>query len=250
MKQCVLTCSMGKRLIGKGLAAHPDVLAAAREHTLVVVAGTTNGYVAEELLTALDLGEGFTRKGFRRGLVVPPSFDAASVAAKLEGDVIIRRGRRIEGKTIFDVVEDLAEGDMILKGANLFDSLSGQAAVYIGHPQAGTIGAALPVVVGRRVRLVVPVGLEKRVTADVMDLAERLNVPGVEGPRLMPLPGSVYTELDAITQLTGAEAELIAAGGVYGAEGAVWVGLDGDAEQIDQAVQLVASVATEPPCEA
>ena len=40
--------------------------------TLVIIAGTTNGYVAEEILASLGQGEGFTRKGFRRGTTVAP----------------------------------------------------------------------------------------------------------------------------------------------------------------------------------
>jgi len=52
MKQFVLTSSMGKRLIAKAVAIHPSVVKAMKKGTVVVVAGTTNGYVADELLTA------------------------------------------------------------------------------------------------------------------------------------------------------------------------------------------------------
>ena len=50
MKQFILTSSMGKRLIGRALAAHPDVRGVLKRGTLVIVAGTTNGYAAEEIL--------------------------------------------------------------------------------------------------------------------------------------------------------------------------------------------------------
>ena len=46
----------------------------------------------------------------------------------------------IQGKTIFDVADELAAGDVILKGGNAFDT-RGQAAVHIGHPKGGTIMA-------------------------------------------------------------------------------------------------------------
>lgn len=45
-------------------------------------------------------------------------------------------------------------------------------------------------------------------------MAIRLNAPGANGPRLLPVTGEVFTELDAIKLLTGAEPELVAAGGV------------------------------------
>ena len=44
---------MGKRLIGKGMAIHPQVKDVLQKGTLVVIAGTTNGYVAEEILGSL-----------------------------------------------------------------------------------------------------------------------------------------------------------------------------------------------------
>ena len=50
MKQFCVTVSMAKRLIGKGMAALPDIQAVLQEGTLVILGGTTNGYVAEEIL--------------------------------------------------------------------------------------------------------------------------------------------------------------------------------------------------------
>ena len=108
--------------------------------------------------------------------------------------------------------------------------------------------AAVSAVIGRRVRLIVPVGLEKRVLEDVSVLAQRCNAPGGQGPRLFPMPGQIFTELDAIQLLTDAEACLLASGGVYGAEGAAWLGITGTEEQIKAAAALLKSVSDEPPC--
>jgi hypothetical protein len=245
MKQFCVTTSAGKRLIGKAMAAHPDIRAVLTKGTLVIVAGTTNGYVAEEVLTSLGQAQGFSRLGFRRGITVAPGAKAAD--ADLEGDVILVDGLWQKGKTIQDVTDDLKEGDIILKGANAFDT-RGQPAVQIGHPKGGTVLAALPAVIGRRVRLIVPIGLEKRVLEDVTVLAQRCNAPGTDGPRLLPLPGEVFTELDAIRSLTGAQACLLAAGGIYGAEGSLWLGVSGTEEQVSAAAELIRSVAHEPPC--
>ncbi|MCJ7548383.1 MAG: hypothetical protein MUQ30_01725, partial [Anaerolineae bacterium] len=76
-----------------------------------------------------------------------------------------------------------------------------------------------------------------------------VNAADASGPRLYPIPGDVFTELDAIELLTGAEARLIAAGGIYGAEGSAWVGVSGSVEQEEAAAALVRSVRGEPPCE-
>ena len=179
-------------------------------------------------------------------MVAPPGFDASKVPGEFPGDVVLADGVWLKGKTIFDVVDDLTAGDVVLKGANALDVRRGHAAVCIEHSQAGTIGAALQAVAGRRVRLIVPVGLEKRVSANVMDLAAELNSPGSEGPRMLPLPGQTFTELDAVALLTGAVAKLLAAGGVYGAEGSVRIGVKGDAARLAAAERLIASLAGEP----
>jgi hypothetical protein len=236
MKQFVVTTAMGKRLIGKGMAAHPAVERVLEKGRLAIIAGTTNGYVAEEVLERLGQREGFTRAGFRRGITVAPGRKAAS--ADFPGDVIIVDGRWQRGLSIVEVAE-----------ANAFDA-RGKAAVQIGNPRGGTILDAMPAVIGQRARLIVPVGLEKRVLEDVHDLAQRCNAPGAEGPRLYVLPGEIFTELDAIRLLTGAEPFLLAAGGVHGAEGAAWLGIDGDDEQVEAAAALIRSVSREPPCEA
>ena len=250
MKQFIVTTAMGKRLIGKAMVEHPAVMRAAKEGTLVIVAGTTNGYVAQEVLAALDQAEEFSPKGFRRGLVVPMHSKDTDSVAEFPGDVVIREGKWLKGKTIFDVVEDLKAGDVVLKGANAANFTRGDSAVYIGHPQAGTIGAAISAVIGRRVQLIVPVGLEKRVFDEISDLVSAINDPETEGPRMMQLPGTVFSELDAITLLTGCDAYLLAGGGVYGAEGCVWLGVDGEQEELAEAATLLKELADEPACRA
>jgi len=237
---------MAKRLIGKGMTALPDIQAVLKTGTLVILGGTTNGYVAEEILTSIGQAEGFSRVGFRRGMTVAPG--AKPIQADLEGDVIIRDGEYVRGQTIYDVVDDLKAGDIIVKGANAFDPMN-KPAVLIGHPKGGTILAAMTAVIGRRVRLIMPVGLEKRVMEDLDELAAWTNDPDATGPRLFVAPGEVFTELEAIQVLTGAEATLLAAGGVYGAEGADWLGVRGTAEQEEAAAALIRSVRDEPPTE-
>lgn len=245
MKQLCVTPAMAKRLIGRGIASRADIKRVLTEGTLVIIAGTTNGYVAEEILTSLGQAEGFSRHGFRRGMHVPPGFDVAEVP--FPGDVVIREGTWQQGKTIADVAQQLQEGDIVLKGANALDPRD-QAAVQIGSPDGGTMLAALHAIIGRRVQLLVPVGLEKRVLEDVDVLVERVNAPGTEGPRLFHMPGRIFTELDAIQLLTGAQACLIAAGGIHGAEGSVWLGITGTDKQVSAATILIESLADEPPC--
>lgn len=249
MKQFLLTPAAGKRLIGQALAAHPDIKGALESRTVAIIAGTTNGYVAEEILKSINQEREFSRKRFFRGVVLPPGAPVNQDGRYTDetgfpGDVIISEGVWQNGKTIFDMVDTLQEGDIIMKGANAINLDLKQAAIYIGHPQAGTIGASLPAVVGRRVRLILPVGLEKRVTSDLNRLAVRLNQPGLTGPGLLPVPGEVFTEVEAIKLLTGATAQLVASGGVGGAEGSLWLAIDGPGAKA--AEKVLKEVSSEP----
>jgi len=251
MKQILFTPSAGKRLIAKALAQNPIVLTALKKGTLVIVAGTTNGYVAEEILKILKI-EGFLRANFFRGLTLPPCGSVTSEGrladeSKFPGDVVITNGEWQKGKTIVDVVDDLKEGDVILKGANALNIEKKQAAVLIGHPKAGTISFIMQAVAGRRTKLIVPVGLEKRVNNDLYSLSEKLNSPEASGYRMSLVPGQVFTEIEAIKQLSGANAELVAAGGICGAEGSYLLAVTGTDAQENYAEKLWKSVASEPP---
>jgi len=252
VRQFALTPAAGKRLIAKALAVHPHIHDVLKSGTLVIVAGTTNGYAAEEILAARGGAEDFSRRRFFRGITLPPSRPTTGAGrlpdeSEFPGDVVLEKGVWRKGKTIFDVVDGLQEGDVILKGANAVDLSARRAAILIGHPKAGTIGAAIQAAAGRRVRLILPVGLEKRIPGNLDGLAVLLNSPGASGARLFPVPGGlVFTELDAIALLTGADAELAAAGGVGGAEGSVWLAVCGSRDQLDKAEESIRSVASEP----
>lgn len=250
MKQFLITPAAGKRLIAKAMANYAPVKEALKSGTVVIIAGTTNGYVAEEILSNLGQLDGFSRRRFFRGIVLPPS-QPRKENGRLQdesgfpGDVVIVNGKWKQGLTIFDAVDDLKEGDIIFKGANALELSKKKAAIYIGHPQAGTIGASIPAVVGRRVRLIIPVGLEKRVNTDLDKLALEINTPGTGGPRLLPLLGEVFTEIESISSLTGAEAEMVAAGGVAGAEGSIWLAVKGNSQEVEAAQKLITSVSKE-----
>ncbi len=250
MKQFVVTSSAGKRLIAKALASNPAILGVLKKGTLVIIAGTTNGYVAEEVLRSIGVKD-FSRKHFFRGVTLPPGKAVTSEGrladeSRFPGDAVITNGVWQKGKTINDVADSLKEGDVILKGANAIDLQRKQAAVLIGHPKAGTIALTMQAVAGRRVKLIIPVGLEKRVNGDLYALAEKLNSPGASGYRLLPFPGQLFTEIEAIKQLTGADAEIAAAGGVCGAEGSCLLVINGTEEQEKRARELLEAVASEP----
>jgi hypothetical protein len=247
----MLTTAAGKRLIGKALAAHPEIQKVLKKGTLIIIAGTTNSFVAEEIFPLIGETSVLNRRGFFRGVTLPPSYKMSETGrlpdeSKFIGDIVIQNGVWLKGKTIDDVARDLREGDVILKGANALDLTQKRAAILIGSPTGGTALLSLQAVIGHRVRLIIPVGLEKRIFGDLDDLARKLNSPGIKGHRLLPIPGEVFTEIEALSVLTGATAELFASGGVCGAEGTVWLAISGSAEQENAAEKILKSIENEP----
>jgi hypothetical protein len=246
MRQYLITPSCGKRLIGKGIANRPDILQTIEDNILVIIAGTTNGYVVEEILKKLSFNTNFSRRGFYRGITKPPGKN--TVRHDFKGDIIFKKGEVILGKTIFDVIEELDKEDIILKGANSFD-INNKAAILIGDSKAGTIGVGIQAVYGRKSRLILPIGLEKRIYGNIDDVARLVNSPVMQGLRLMPVLGEVYTEIEALSTLTGVEAFMFSAGGIYGAEGAIWLGVKGNSNQLRKANFVIRECEKEDLCE-
>ncbi len=251
MFQTIITPAAGKRLIAEAICSEKNYRNALKNNTVVIIAGTTNGYLAEETLEFLGNKEEFSRKRFFRGITISPGVKTTDRGrlpdeSSFPGDVVIEKGKWLKGKTIFDVIDDLKEGDIICKGANCINQPSGKAGLLIGHTKGGTIVAALQAVVGRRVRLIIPAGLEKRIDEDIDNAAFFLNKPGASGPRLLPVNGELVTELEAVKMLSGAEARLVSAGGVCGAEGSVWLAVSGGEKQEKAAKEIISKISNEP----
>ncbi len=236
-----LTVSESKRLIAKGVAQADFVRRALAEGTLAVGSGTTNGYVIEELT-----GERFDKKDFVTGNTKPSRYDGPKLGYS-HPDLVIRKGERLNLKAL-EALAEMGPGDVFMKGVNAINYERNQAAVLVGHPTGGNVGAAIGTVISRRIRYLHPVGLEKCVNADLSQVAARLNRDAAgKGPTLCLIPGDIFTEIEALRVLAGVEAVHIASGGVGGAEGAVWLSLFGDAGQIGTAQEIVKAIRGEPP---
>jgi hypothetical protein len=250
-KQFLITIPAGKRLIAKAVTALEQIKRALETNTIAIVAGTTNAYIAEELLGIIGKKGDFSRNHFFRGVTTAPGKSIKPGGESfLNSDIVIEKGSWQKGKTIFDAAPELGSGDIILKGANAVNALRTQAGILIGNPTLGTSNSILQAVIGKRAELILPIGLEKRVPGDINQIAAMLNHPGASGLRMLPVNGTIITELEAIELLTGATAELIASGGICGAEGGYWLAVSGTKEQLKTVSGLYDLIANEPPfCE-
>jgi len=236
-----LTVSESKRLVGKGVAQADFVRRAMDEGTLAIGSGSTNGYVVEEIT-----GEKIDKKTFVTGRTMPYGYSGPKLSYT-HPDLVIRKGERLNIKAA-EALPDMGPGDVYAKGVNAINYERNQAAVLIGHPTGGGVGRALGTILARRIRYLHPVGLEKSVPIDLDEISERLNRdPSGKGPTLWVVPGDIFTEIEALRVLSGVEAIPAGAGGIGGAEGAVWLAMFGSGEQLDKAQEIIESVRGEPP---
>jgi hypothetical protein len=176
--------------------------------------------------------------------------------------IVLVKGKSVD-LSLGDAAKKLKEGDVVIKGANALDYKNKLAAVNILDPSGGTTGITMPFIVARKAHLVIPVGLEKLVAGDLVDLTlktreplETLHPPAGQSkapfpgdvlPAMWLLTGEIVTELEAINILTGATAFQNSAGGISGAEGAVWLTFRGTRDQVKKALELANSIQGEPP---
>ncbi len=241
-KSFVLTVSESKRLIAKGVARCPEVLEARKSGIVAVAKGTTNGYIVEELT-----GRSIRKSDYCTSVTTPKGVSAGTTGEL--PDLVLRGGERWEGVAATEAVAEMKAGDVFIKGANAINYDLGQVGIIVGHPAGGTIGAAIGSVVGRRATLLTPAGLEKNVPGDLHATYARLTGVGANGsgPTLWPVPGTIFTEIEALEVLCSVEAQPIAAGGIAGAEGGVWLSVWGTKEQVDSVEALLGSIQGEPP---
>jgi hypothetical protein len=240
-----LTVAEAKRLIAKGIAADPRVQDAMEHGMVAVCKGSTNAYVAEELLGgAIEMGK------YVLGRTVPTGEKAAQ--NPFEGAIpefIFRDGKVVEGLTLAQAVREMSAGDVVIKGANALDYASRTAGVLIGHPEGGTVGSILGCVYGKGLELIIPIGLEKQIATPAV-LRDEIISPAMAAafgiPRMWPLQGSVFTELEACLTLGADDAFQYAAGGVCGAEGASWILVSGSEDSVQELEEVVDEVRGEP----
>ena len=93
-------------------------------------------------------------------------------------------------------------------------------------------------------------GLEKEVAFDIEEVARYIGESGdgeAKVTSLFPIRGIIFTEIEALRTLSGVEAVQAGAGGIAGAEGGVWLLLQGTEQQVKQALEVVEAVQGEPP---
>jgi len=239
-----LTVAEGKRLIAKAVAALPEVRSALSSGLIVVCKGSTNAYIVEELT-----GRTIDKATYLTGNT-QPARGARPLTKERIPELVLRDGTPVEGLTAVEAAAELKRGDVLMKGANALSPDRRMAGVLVGDPTGGTVGKTAGHVIGKGVAQLIPVGLEKTVAGNLWETAARVNCAIATAghiPRMWVSQGRIITEVEALSILTGACATPMAAGGINGAEGAVWLLIEGSEEQVARALTVADGVYGEPP---
>ena len=240
-----LTPSESKRLIAKGVTNLEEVQRALTHGTIIITLGTTNAYVAEEILNALPGSEREIDKQRYAAGVITSEGTCIVPKADREKEVLITDGK-ISNEDVEKAIEVLSPEDVFIKGANALDATK-TAGILMAHAAGGTIGAALGTVMARGVNFIIPIGIEKTIPYSITEAAKRVGkgrfYKSMGKPvGLMPVHGTVITEVDAL-KILGADAAFpIAAGGVSGGEGCVVICAEGSTAKMDELMAIITQI--------
>lgn len=238
-----LTVSESKRLIAKGIAANKDVKDRLENGIVIITLGTTNTYLAEELV-----GLSAPRGSFVTGRIFPSSKEDFARGMKRQSEIVLMKGKPAD-ISYADALARMNAKDIVFKGANMVNYAKRQAAVCVGAPDGGTVAKLRKYTDEGKGRWIVPVGLEKETTQDLFEIQKITNGDIQRGKgtvRLNVTQGNIYTEIEAMKEFADVDVHVTAKGGVDGAEGGVSLLICGTKAEVEKAENIVKQLQGEP----
>lgn len=246
----VFTPAESKRLIGKAVANLEEVKRAKERGKILIGHGSTNIYVAEEMLGREKVAQLINKDTYLSGVILRGTL-CTTLAGEKPPILLLSRGIvEPPAQTMSEILRDFGKDSVFIKGANAVDP-EGNAGVFMAHPEGGTIGWSIGTIIARGIHLIVPVGLEKLVPSvkKAVTLCGQQTFDYCQGLKvgMMPLSSAkVITEVEALRVLAGVESYHVASGGNAGSEGAVVLVAEGDDPGMEKAIKLVESIKGEP----
>lgn len=236
--QFTLTVAGGKRLIAKGIASLPEVRKALAGGTILLKGGTTVSALAEELCG---------RPLRISGRITPRGTVSAATTPEAPHSLVLRKGvpESADGH-LADVAREMGPQDVAVCGANLIDT-DGRAAMMAGRDLCGEPGSVIPALSAEGICCIVAAGLEK---LSPVPLGDAFSQAGRKASvwsmgmavGLVPVPGRIVTELEALSILGFENRWLIGRGGIAGAEGASTFVVEGDESSIRELLAFLRTI--------
>jgi len=234
-----------RRLIAKAVVQMEEIKIAKQRAYIILNGGTTNGYIAQELLGMTDLEP----QKFTAGTNTHRLLCVTDADKRMPFPIILYKGER-SSKSLPEALEDFYIETVLIKGANAIDP-EGNVGVITSGFDGGTIGATYGTATSQGLRYIFAVGLEKLVTsvkeASAWVGAKTMDYTMGADFGMFCIPnGTVVTEIEALKILAGVEAKHIASGGVGESAGAVVLVIKGEEAKVRKAISIVESIKGEP----
>lgn len=248
-----LTPEESKRLIAKAVARMDIVQEAKTNGYIGFAVCSSAGYVIEELLhVKLNLSKyccGFIHEN--GACFVHPDQETRQL--------VLVKGEQYwlnwPAEDITKFINDMDHDDVIIKSGNVLD-IDGRAGTLAAVPSGGEMGKYLPYIYTLGINLIVPTTLNKTAPVKLDKIIRSIGINKIKTSRsygltygMLPLPGIVITEIEALKILTGAEAIPIAMGGLGSGDGAVTLLIEGDSKSVQEAWDIVKNIKGEPKLE-
>lgn len=242
--------SESRRLIAKAVIQMKEVKLAKKKAYIILGGGTTNGYIAQELLGKKDLEP----QKFTAGTSTHRVLCVTDPEKRLPIPIVLYKGQVIS-KTPVEALQDFHIETVIIKGANAIDP-EGNVGIITSGFDGGTFAQTYGPVSSQGFKYIFPVGLEKMI-ASVKEATAWTGAKTLDYTMgadfgmycVAPVRGEVVTEIEALRLLAGVKGRHIASGGVGESAGAVVLIIEGTAKNVKKAIALIESIKGEPPLE-
>ncbi len=243
-----LNPSESRRLIAKAVVQMEEIKIAKKKAYIILGGGTTNGYIAQELLGKRDLEP----QKFTAGTNTHRLLCVTDPEKRLAIPVILYKGGK-SSKTLLEALQDFHLETVIIKGANAIDP-DGNVGIITSGFDGGTFAQTYGPASSQGFKYIFPVGLEKLV-ASVKEATAWTGAKTLDYTMgadfgmycVAPVRGKVVTEIEALKILAGVEGKHVASGGVGESAGAVVLIIEGAAKNVKKAISLIESIKGEPP---
>lgn len=250
--QLVLKPAESKKLISKGLSQTDVVKNALRSGLVVIHPSSTTYFLMEYLTGATPDGvwlagmiapKGACLEGRFQSVLEEQNYEELRQPLDFPFSWVLRSGKQEVGRNLGQVLEEMGENDVYIKGVNAIDA-NGHVGVLIGSLAGGTIGRVFKAQKESRFQMIYTAGLEKYIPGSIREgakeagragTAEALGIP----LGLFPVQAKPFTEVEALETLCGVQALPVAAGGVGGAEGSIMFVVKGEDQAVTQVMHMV-----------
>jgi len=151
--------------------------------------------------------------------------------------ILIEGGKVQNIDDIWDeAVSKLSAEDVYITGANVIDAF-GHAGILCGVEGGGPPGKSLSSIYVTGVNVMVAAGTEKMVPGDLRTHFSKIGRNRVDlsygaAVGLLPIWGTLFTEIDAIRALAAVDCFPLAKGGIFGMEGGTTVIVEGETGEV------------------